>query len=89
MANSDPDWLELEDEQSRLHRYLIAELVEVEDKTYLALIPERSVDLEPPPVVLVRYYLEEESVEEVVDAKEYNSVFKELQNNYGEKALLN
>jgi hypothetical protein len=89
MASSDSDWLELEDEQERLHRYLISELVEVEDKTYLALIPERSVDLELPAVVLVRYYLEEEAVEELVDAKEYNLVFKQLQQKYGEKAVLN
>jgi len=87
-AEEESDWLELEDEKGKLHRYLISELVELDERNYLALVPESSVDMKLPPLVLVRYYLEEDHVEELDDALEYQKVFHQLSNKYGEKALL-
>jgi len=82
------DWLELEDEKGKPHRYLISELVELDERNYLALIPETSVETKLPPLVLVRYYLEEDQVEELEDALEYQKVFQALTKKYGEQALL-
>lgn len=88
MTSEEPDWIELEDDEGRPSRYMIAELVEVDDKNYLALVPESGTKLGNPPLVLVRYHLEEDQVEEIVEASEYNKVFALLQKKYGEKGLL-
>jgi len=88
MSSEDPDWIELEDDHGRSYKYMISELVEVDDKNYLALVPESGTQQQQPPLVLVRYHLDEDQVEEIADAVEYSKVFGLLTKKYGEKGLL-
>lgn len=88
MTSEDPDWIELEDDRGRSYKYMISELVEVDDRNYLALVPESGTKQQQPPLVLVRYHLDEDHVEEIAEASEYNKVFALLEKKYGEKGLL-